>query len=163
MKWVDTDNGDKIYQDIVRGLMEMLESTNELVPFFRMARDRFKDNPIQDLKIVMKVCRAVTGRENFIGPSNEVGAIMVGDLEDTCGERDIIIESFQKGLERISDIHPKLMSLQYPLLFPSGEDGYHDDIPYERNKNNAGKKRKRITMKELYSYKIQVRHNEGIT
>ena len=56
-----------------------------------MARDRFKDNPVQDLKIVMKVCRAVTGRENFIGPSNEVGAILVGDLEDTCGERDIII------------------------------------------------------------------------
>ena len=126
MKWVDMDNGDKIDQDIVKSLMEMPESTNELVPFFRMARDRFKENLVQDLKIVMKVCCAVTGRENFIGPSNEVGAIIVGDLEDTCGERDIIIESFQKGLERISDIHPKLMSLRYPLLFPSGEDGYHD-------------------------------------
>lgn len=110
----------------------------------------------------MKVCRAVTGRENFIGPSNEVGDIMVGDLEDTCGLRDIIIESFADGLERISDIHPKLMALQYPLLFPNGEDGYHDDIPYERTKNNAGKKRKRVTLKEFYSYKIQVRPSEGI-
>ncbi|KAK1372625.1 hypothetical protein POM88_028818 [Heracleum sosnowskyi] len=74
----------------------------------------------EDLKIVMRVCRAESGRENFIGPSNEVGAIMVGDLEDTCGERDIIIESKADGLQRISDIHPKLMALQYPLLFPTG-------------------------------------------
>jgi hypothetical protein len=27
------------------------------------------------------------------------------------------------GSQRISDIHPKLMLLQYPLLFPYGEDG----------------------------------------
>lgn len=86
---------------------------------------------------------------------------MVGDLEDTCGSRDIIIESKIGGLERISDIHPKLMALQYPLLFPNGEDGYHDDIPYEKTKNYEGKKRKQVTMKEYYSYRLQVRHNEG--
>ncbi|KAK1388486.1 hypothetical protein POM88_016664 [Heracleum sosnowskyi] len=90
-----------------------------------IARDRFKDEPVSDLKIVMRVCRAESDRKNFIGPSNEVGAIMVGDLEDTCGGRDIIIER---------------------------EDGYHDDIPYEATKNNKGKKRKRMTQKEYYSY-----------
>ncbi|WOG95336.1 hypothetical protein DCAR_0414651 [Daucus carota subsp. sativus] len=125
-----------------------------------MARDRFKEDAVQDLKIVMKISRADSGRENFIGPSNEVGAIMVGDLEDTCGERDIIIHSIKHGLQRISDMHPKLMALQYPLLFPRGEDGYSDDIPYEKTKNNAGKKRTRVTMKEYYSYRLQVRHNE---
>ena len=126
-----------------------------------MARDRFVEQPFQDLKIVMKVCRSVTGRENFIGPPNEVGAIMVGDLEDTCGERDIIVETKSKKLETITDIHPKLMSLQYPMLFPNGEYGYHDDIPYVKTANNTGKKRKRITMKEFYSYKLQCRLSKG--
>ncbi|XP_017221478.2 uncharacterized protein LOC108198225 [Daucus carota subsp. sativus] len=163
MKWVKVNNGEPVEAAVVRGLLDMLDSTNELVPFFRMARDRFKEDAVQDLKIVMKISRADSGRENFIGPSNEVGAIMVGDLEDTCGERDIIIHSIKHGLQRISDIHPKLMALQYPLLFPRGEDGYSDDIPYEKTKNNAGKKRTRVTMKEYYSYRLQVRYNEGNT
>ena len=161
MKWVRVNNGEPVEAAVVRGLLDMLDSTNELVPFFRMARDRFKEDAVQDLKIVMKISRADSGRENFIGPSNEVGAIMVGDLEDTCGDRDIVIHSIKDGLQRISDIHPKLMALQYPLLFPRGEDGYSDDIPYVKTKNNAHKRRQRITMKEYYSYRLQVRHNEG--
>ncbi|KAK1372882.1 hypothetical protein POM88_029075 [Heracleum sosnowskyi] len=39
-------------------------------------------------------------------------------------------------------------------------NGYHDDIPYVQTKENRGKKRKRVTMKEFYSYKFQVRHDE---
>lgn len=161
LKWVSVKDGKTVDADIVEGLLTMLDETNELTKYFRMARDRFKEQPVQDLKIVMKVCRSVTGHENFIGPSNEVGAIMVGDLEDTCGERDIIVETKSKGLERISDIHPKLMALQYPLLFPDGEDGYHDDIPYVQSDKRVAKKRQRITMKEFYSYKLQCRLNEG--
>ncbi|XP_074327844.1 uncharacterized protein LOC141665764 [Apium graveolens] len=162
MRWVNVSDGETVDAKVVEGLLRMLDDTNELVKYFRMARDRFKEEIIQDLKIVMKVCRVDSGRENFIGLSNEVGAIMVGDLEDTCGERDIIIESKTDGLQHISDIHPKLMALQYLLLFPTGEDGYHDDIPYVQTKNNAGKKRKRVTMKEYYAYKLQVRPEEAI-
>ncbi|XP_074346739.1 uncharacterized protein LOC141685544 [Apium graveolens] len=161
--WVNVKDGKLIEEEIVKGFLGILEKTNELVKYFQMARDRFKEQPVQDHKIVMKVCRSVTGRENFIGPSNEVGARMVEDLEDTCGERDIIIESKTDGLQRISDIYPKLMALQYPLLFPTGEDGYHDDIPYVNTSKYAGKKRKRITMKEFYSYKLQCRLNESNT
>lgn len=163
MAWVSVEDGETVDTETVQGLLQMLDESNELVKYFRMARDRFKEQPVQDLKIVMKVSRAVTGRENFIGPSNEVGVIMVGDLENTCGERDIIIDCKSKGLTRISDIHPKLMALQYPLLFPTGEDGYHDDIPYVQNEQNKGKKRKRITQKEFYSYKLHVRYDEGNT
>ena len=111
LKWVKVDDGKIVDTEIVKGLLDMLDSTNELVPFFHMAHDRFKYQHVQDLKIVMKVSHVASGTESFIGPSNEVGAIMVGDLEDTCGERDIIIESNSHGLERISDIHLKLMAL----------------------------------------------------
>jgi hypothetical protein len=33
--------------------------------------------------------------------------------------------------QRISEIHPKFMYLQYPLLYPYGEDGYAVEIPYK--------------------------------
>jgi hypothetical protein len=37
---------------------------------------------------------------------------------------DIIVEFKDMGPQRISDIHLKPMYLQYPLLFPFGEDGF---------------------------------------
>jgi hypothetical protein len=32
--------------------------------------------------------------------------------------------------QSISEVHPKLMALQYPLLYPYGEDGFMLEIPY---------------------------------
>lgn len=161
MRWVNTLDGEDVETEIVQGLIKMLDESNELVKHFRMARDRFKEQEIIDMKIVLKVCRAQSGRENHIGPSDEVAGIMVGDLEETCGERDIVIDSKDDGLTRISDIHPKLMALQYPLLFPKGEDGYHTEIDYATTERSGTKKRKRVTMREYYSYRLQVRSNEG--
>ncbi|XP_074376909.1 uncharacterized protein LOC141718427 [Apium graveolens] len=100
---------------------------------------------------------------------------MVGDIDTTVGERDIIaekkpnenerdiiMEKSEKKLEQISSVHPSLMALQYPILFPFGEDGYHDEISYVDSETQTKKKRKRITMKEYYSYRLQVRKNEGL-
>lgn len=44
-------------------------------------------------------------------------------------ERDIIVHENVGGLKKISEIHPSYMALQYPLLFPYGEDGFHTNIP----------------------------------
>ncbi|KAK1358278.1 hypothetical protein POM88_051534 [Heracleum sosnowskyi] len=41
--------------------------------------------------------------------------------------------------------------------------GYHEEIPHIDPENQNKKKRKIITMKEYYSYKLQVRRNEGMT
>ncbi|XP_074361416.1 uncharacterized protein LOC141701678 [Apium graveolens] len=81
-------------------------------------------------KIKIKVIRSESGRENLIGPSDEVACVMVGDIETTVGEmdiivekqpdvnvRDIIMEKSDKPLERISSVHPSLMELQYPIFF----------------------------------------------
>lgn len=89
----------------------------------------------------------------MIGPSNEVACVMAGDIETTTGERDlivekqpvvrskdIIIEKCDKQLERISSIHPSLMALQYPILFPLGEDGYHDEISCVDSETQTKKK-----------------------
>ena len=139
----------------------MLDQTNDLVKEFRSARDRYELHGVKDLEITLKVSRSESGRENHVGPSDEVAGIMVGDLDDTEGKRDIVLHSKQRGLERITDIHPKLMALQYPLLFPHGGDGFHKDIPFGKSDNKKNKIRECISMKEYYSYKFQVRTNEG--
>lgn len=162
MKWVNVNSKENIDPEIVNGLIKMLDEHNELVKEFRSARDRFEECGIVDLKIVLKVCRSESGRENNIGPSDEVAAIMVGDLEENDESRDIIIESRQDGFERISNIHPKLMALQYPILFPAGEDGYHVDIKFNDTAEEKVKKRQRASMKDFYSYRFQVRQHEGL-
>ncbi|XP_017226413.1 uncharacterized protein LOC108202501 isoform X1 [Daucus carota subsp. sativus] len=163
LRWVNADDGDNVDAEIVEGLMKMLDETNELVKEFRSARDRYEKHGVQDLEIILKVSRSESGRENHITPSDEVAGIMVGDMDDTDGVRDIIINSKIKGLERITDIHPKLMALQYPLLFPHGCDGFHKEIPFGTSQNMAQKRREMITMKEYYSYKLQVRTNQAMT
>ncbi|XP_074356501.1 uncharacterized protein LOC141696230 [Apium graveolens] len=143
MKWVKVDDGEPIDTEInVEGLVQMLDESNQLVKIFCYARDRFKEQPVRDFKIKLKICRAQNGRENLIGPSDEVACVMVGDIDTTVDDKDLIVEKkindnlkyiimqkCGKPLERISSIHPSLMALQYPLLFPLGEDGYHNEIP----------------------------------
>ncbi|XP_074327560.1 uncharacterized protein LOC141665475 [Apium graveolens] len=157
-KWVKVDDGDEIDTGIVEGLIRMLDDTNHLVRKFRYARDHFREEPIRDTKIKIKVSHSESGRENNIGLSKEVAIVMVEDEQTTVGERDIILEKQNKDLERISTFHPLLMALQYPLLFPAGEDVYHDEISYVDPENQYKKKRKRITMKEYYAYRLQSCH-----
>uniref|UniRef100_A0A1J3D0V0 Helitron helicase-like domain-containing protein n=1 Tax=Noccaea caerulescens TaxID=107243 RepID=A0A1J3D0V0_NOCCA len=58
--------------------------------------------------------------------SDEIAGLVVGDFV----ERDIIIQYKTSVLQRISCLHPHYMALQYPMLFPYGESGFHLRIPY---------------------------------
>lgn len=162
MHWVELNGGCQVDEEIVSDLMKMLDENNELVKRFRIARDRFKNSGIVDLEIILKVCRSQSGRENNIGSSDEVAGIMVGEKEETEESRDIIIQAKGGSFQRVTNVHPKLMVLQYPLLFPTGEDGYHKNIPYAETEANRGKTRHLCSMKDFYTYKLHVRHNEGM-
>ncbi|CAN7101255.1 unnamed protein product [Brassica rapa subsp. narinosa] len=54
------------------------------------------------------------------------------------------------------------MSLQYPLLFPYGEYGYDERIPYQHTENSKIK-REYMTMREYFAHQIQTRPSEGMT
>ncbi|KAK1378676.1 hypothetical protein POM88_025420 [Heracleum sosnowskyi] len=100
MRAINLHDTNVIDPDILENLLKMLDETNELVKCFRMARDRFDQEDIVDLRIVMKSSRSTTGRENRMTPSNEVAAIIVGDIDDTCGQRDIVIESKTEDIKK---------------------------------------------------------------
>lgn len=161
MRWVDLNDDHNVDSEIVENLMRMFDEKNELVKRFRIARDRYKESGIVDLEIVLKVCRAENGRENNFGPSDEVAGIMIGDQEETEECRDIVIQAKSGKFQRVTNVHPKLMALQYPLLFPTGEDGYHKDIEYAQTSENRGKTRHKCSMKDFYCYRLHVRHNQG--
>ena len=153
MRWVDVGESSKISEEIVAGLVAMLDETNCLVKEFRTARERYDDTEIVDLHIFLKLCRSASGRENNIGPSNELAGIMVGNEEETEENRDFVVDHKISGLGRITNIHPKLMSLQYPILFPAGEDGFHKDMCYENIPGSRSRKRHKLTLMDYYRYR----------
>ncbi|CAF1905864.1 unnamed protein product [Brassica napus] len=85
----------KIREDLVEELMNMLRDSNVHVKTFRSAMDRFNDE----------------------GEREELSL-------ENMDKRDIILEKNSGKLKRISELHPCYLPLQYPLIFPYGEDGF---------------------------------------
>jgi hypothetical protein len=113
---------------IVAGLQKMLDEHNVLVKTFRMTQDKFKEDNYHEY--TLKLIGKRSGTHN-LPLASEVAALVVRDPSEQNAMRDIIIEFKDMAPQMISDIHPKLMSLQYPLLFPFREDGFTIQIPYK--------------------------------
>ena len=94
---------------------------------------------------------------------SEVATIIVGDLSDENIHRDIIVEKRSGLLQQINEIHPKFMAMQYPLLFPYGEDGFQNEILKKGLGGVAPLTEECVTMQEYYAYQLQQRENEGET
>ncbi|XP_022003614.1 uncharacterized protein LOC110901069 [Helianthus annuus] len=145
--------------ELIEYLKVILDSNNELVKTYRRVRDRFVDNPQVDLKLRLKANRSKDGRTYNLPTSSEVAALIVGNIEEALDNRDVVFESKKDGLQRISELHPSYLALQYPLLFPFGEDGYRVDILHREGRASTKKKESKCTMREYFAYHVQDRLN----
>ncbi|XP_071727915.1 uncharacterized protein [Rutidosis leptorrhynchoides] len=147
-------------EDLIVQIMQVLGEHNPLVKTFWMARERFKDDPDMQLKIKLIGRRTKFARNYNLPTVDEVAALIVGDINvSSFDERDILIESHVEGLKRISELHPEYLALQYPLLFIYAEDGYRADILHRDVDvyEHTTWKKKRVTMREFFAYKLQER------
>ncbi|XP_019167686.1 PREDICTED: uncharacterized protein LOC109163399 [Ipomoea nil] len=129
-----------IHVEIVNDIQQVLDTSNVLVKSFHMARSELQKNPLAEV--------------------SEVAALIVGDIDTNIGERDIMVETKSGLLQRISELNPAYLPMQYPLLFPYGEDGYREDIPFSTLKGNTSAGRQRISPREYFAYRIQSRLSE---
>lgn len=74
-------------------------------------------------------------------------------------KRDIILHSVDGRLKRISEVHRSYDSLQYPLMFPSGDDGYSIAVPHRDPVSKAPLK-KTVSAAEFYSYRLMLRRDD---
>ena len=142
---------------IVDALSKMLDSENKLVQTFRYARERLLEHGDQKLTLRLLGCNAKTEIQYNLPTSNEIAAIIVGDYSAAEYTYDILVHDNDVGLRRVSSLHPAYMSLQYPLLFPHGDRGFHLGIQYI---DYDGTGRKYVTMLEFFRYMIHYRLNE---
>lgn len=87
--------------------------------------------------------------------ASEIARLIVGDIDMYNKNWDIVVEHKDRKLKHISILHPSLMSMQYPILFPYGKDGYQIDIEYVNPDFVKSKKRRFVTMHEYYGYRLQ--------
>ncbi|XP_052620949.1 uncharacterized protein LOC111908283 [Lactuca sativa] len=151
------DQSKSIDSDIIEDIKVILDSNNVLVRSYRMARDTFQKKPQVDMKLRLIGRRQRDGRTYNLPTASEVAALIVGDICDSTEKRDIVVETKTGFLQRISELHPLYLPLQYPLLFPYGDDGYSVDILHRGVSFTNNSKRAKCTMREYFAFRIQDR------
>jgi len=152
----------KLREPLVLLLKNMLDQCNPHVKAFRSARDRFDVEGSTGYRMRLIESRQSDGRTHNLPTANEVAALIPGDFVLNMETRDIVLESTSGKLQRISELHPAYLPLQYPLLFPYGEDGFRLNIPIGFEDSTA-RKRKNVTMREYFAFRILERRWEAPT
>ena len=156
-----------IDRNIINEVQGVLDTSSDLVQTFRRARDRYTEDTEQNIKIKLIAKRGKDGRNYNLPTANEVAGLIVGDLDSCAEQRDIVIDKHDEGLQRINIFHPMYLPLQYPLLMPRAQDGYHLNIPLINKGRQTGRgqtdieeKKKTVTMRQWFSYQIMDRPNQ---
>ncbi|PNY08607.1 ATP-dependent DNA helicase PIF1 [Trifolium pratense] len=143
---------------LVADLLEVMDSYNKLVQSFRMVRDFCRVNSNVPVRLRLFQNRAFDARTYNVPAVDEIAALIVGDFDVSQDERDIVVRERGGLLQRIHETHSKYMPLQYPLLFPYGEDQYQEDIKLNRTTcSKSIKKRVRVSLREFIAYRLMER------
>jgi hypothetical protein len=125
---VDDGVAEQPEREITMALLAMLNDNNKLVKVFRYARERLEQAGNQRITLRLLGCDAIQDVQYNLPSSSEVAAIIVGDYTADEYTYDVLVHDRNCGLRHVSCLHPSYMALQYPLLFPYGENGYHPGI-----------------------------------
>ena len=147
---------------IVDALVQMFDELNNLVKIFCMSRYHFIQHDIHCLRLRLIGSRTTDGREFNLPTCSEIATIIVGDIGVDNAYHDIIVE-LKGGKHRIYELHPSYMALQYPLLFPYGEDGFMLGILCKNIDEIRSDTNDFVTMREYYAFRLQECNGEGHT
>jgi hypothetical protein len=155
----DHENSNRLHimQDldanILQSLQNMLDTYNPYIQNFRQVRNMLLTNNIPDISMRIYCDRTCDPHRYNHPTASDVAGIMIGDGFDVNpSNRDIILKLHDGNLQRIAETHPSYDPLQYILLFPKGDDGWHLNIPLIENRE-----RKNVTPMQFYSYRLQIR------
>ncbi|KAK1943069.1 hypothetical protein P3T76_005706 [Phytophthora citrophthora] len=109
----------------------------------------------EDLRLRLHVARNTNPGTHNVSTASEVAAIIIDRA--AAEHRDIILNYCQGGFQRFFKTSKSYDPLQYPLLFPYGEPGWTNDLPYVGDP--VGRNGKPLTM-SLREYESYVLHDQ---
>ncbi|PWA54050.1 hypothetical protein CTI12_AA386660 [Artemisia annua] len=141
--------------EIVQGLIHLLDANNALVQLFRSARDKLVEANVPEFKI--RLFGKVGSAQHELPTSDEIGAIVFEGGPESETDFDVVIQRHTGEPERVNKLHPTYMSLQFPLLFIFGEQGYHTDLRLLDVLEGSLEGDKRVSMDAYYAYLLHDR------
>ncbi|KAK7354399.1 hypothetical protein VNO80_19860 [Phaseolus coccineus] len=145
-------------KSLVGDFIKMIDEYNVLAKSFRRVRDLSLQDTPSDFTLRLFRNRLKDPRVYNMPSSNEIAALIVGDFANMDVGRDIIVKKFSGDLSRLHETHTAFIPLQYPLMFPYGEDGYQENIPIrEHHSGSESTKRIRVSLREFIAFRIQER------
>lgn len=145
---------------IVDALIDMLNQNNPLVRQFRMARDKLLTPPAPDISIKIAGTIDNHGDRYSLPTTSELAGLLIDCLSTKVSAFDVIVKARTPQVKHVSHIHPALMALQYPLLFPYGDIGFHIGIKYKVVDSEPIEGRDEVSMLEFYAYYMHYRIGE---
>ncbi|KAF7835735.1 uncharacterized protein G2W53_010594 [Senna tora] len=145
---------------LIMQITQMLDSCNPLVMQYRTVKERCISSNANNLRLQLIRKRNSDARTYNLPTASEVAALIVGDIDMETDKRDIIVENKFGLLQRIHELHPLYLPMQYPLLFPYGEDGYREETLYRDGSIFADRKQRTLTLRQYLAYKLQDRHGD---
>ncbi|KAF7839626.1 uncharacterized protein G2W53_008108 [Senna tora] len=145
---------------IVIQMSQVVDACNPLVKQYRTLKDRVRSSNTNNLRMKLIRKRNSDARTHNLPTASEVAALIVGDFDMSTGARDIIVENKSGTLQHIDELHPLYLPMQYPLLFPYGEDGYRPDTLYRDGSINEDRKQCHVTLRQFFAYKLQERRRD---
>ncbi|XP_057453106.1 uncharacterized protein LOC130744967 [Lotus japonicus] len=145
---------------LVEDLKQMIDENNVLAKSFRKVRDYINEKESSSFALRLFRKRGKDPRTYNLPTSDEIAALIVGDFDTVEVGRDIIVKK-DGVLSRIHETHTSFIPLQYPLIFPYGEDGWQEDIPLSGiSATTSSRLKPRVTLREFITFRIQERNNE---
>lgn len=142
---------------IIAELRALFNEHNCLVRDFKSALENVTSD---DFKVIIKADKVPMNEHarRFNAPrAPEVAAVIVG-TEIT--RRDIVISRRDQTKQRVAETHRSYDALQYPILFPRGEDGYHLEL-YQTHPVTGAATTKRVSCMDFYAYHIMIRDQQS--
>ncbi|XP_071705020.1 uncharacterized protein [Rutidosis leptorrhynchoides] len=138
---------DRLCQAVVVQLIQLLDSHNELVKLFRTARDKFSSEEVPTFKV--RLFSLAGSKQHALPTSDAVGAIGFDCGPQTISDYDVIIEPRSDRPRRVNKLYPLYMSLQYPLMFFFGVQGFHPNLMLRDIPGSQGGRVKKMSMNIL--------------
>ncbi|XP_055543188.1 uncharacterized protein LOC129728760 [Wyeomyia smithii] len=138
---------------IIGELQELLHEHNALIRLFKTA---LQVMPSDDHRIVIRADKRPTGshERQFNAPTmDEIAVVISGENAES---RDIVLKRTDGQLQSVYETQRSYDSLQYPLMFCYGEDGYHFQIRMI-NPSTGEESNKKVSSMNFYSYRLMIR------
>ncbi|KAL4579250.1 hypothetical protein LXL04_015388 [Taraxacum kok-saghyz] len=151
LRFFPSDASTALDRNNVLLINNLLHSCNEYVRLFKTSHDIATELNLDDYSV--RLYANVSTHHGAPPRPGTLGAIVFG-TDSGGNDFDIVLHSREDHPRRINKLHPSYMPLQYPLLFPFGEDGW---TPTLRLRTLTGELGDKLTANMYYSFLIHDR------